>query len=150
MIYVSSFPSVLSSVPVVDIIDTEIGSLTLLHVESNEIDASNILGDISLNQTLPNSTYTSPTIQHRNESITISNRPHRTHKLPAYLHDYILPKSISKQISTNVLSLNTAFSKYQNITPDVLEHESQVLVRNISSNDEPSHMRKQPSILLGN
>ncbi|KAG5611602.1 hypothetical protein H5410_022883 [Solanum commersonii] len=103
-------------------IDTEISSQTVMHVENYEIDASNIPVDTSLNQTLPYSTHTSPTIPHRSKSIITSNRPHRTHKLLAYLHDYILPKAISKPAPSNIISLNAAFSKHQHIPPEVLEH----------------------------
>ncbi|KAG5572342.1 hypothetical protein H5410_062108 [Solanum commersonii] len=66
-----------------------------------------------------------------NPEPTACNRPSRSHKLPTYLHDYVLPKTMPKQFQHSNISLNTAFSKHQHVPPEALALESQTLVRNL-------------------
>ncbi|KAH0715132.1 hypothetical protein KY284_008037 [Solanum tuberosum] len=82
-------------------------------------------------------TYHSPNSVQQSEPI-IPKRPPRSHRLPAYLHDYVLPNNVTNQLQNSHISLNTAFSKHQHIPSEILAFESHTLVRNISNNDEPS------------
>uniref|UniRef100_M1ANG9 Integrase catalytic domain-containing protein n=1 Tax=Solanum tuberosum TaxID=4113 RepID=M1ANG9_SOLTU len=131
---VSSFPSVLHSVPFIDIVHPNIESQLVQHVENTVIDASD-----TLPHTSPNHVTDSPTTIHSsNPEPTVSCRPSRPHKLPTYLHDYVLPRPMTKPLQNSNISLNSVFSKHQHIPPEVLALESQSLVRNVSNDDEPS------------
>ena len=132
---VSNFPSVLHSVPFIDILHDDTVLYSMQHMENNVDGASN-----SPLHTSPNTTTgLSPNnVEHDSNSVQIPNRPSRSHKLPAYLHDYILPNNMTNHLHNTHVSLNTAFSKHQHIPSEVLSSESQTLVRNISNDNEPS------------
>lgn len=49
---------------------------------------------------------------------------------------------IFSQLPNATISLNTTFYKHQHTPAEVLEHESQTLVRNISIGDEPTSFRE--------
>ncbi|KAG5592117.1 hypothetical protein H5410_042631 [Solanum commersonii] len=73
-------------------------------------------------------------VPHNSELTVVPTRPHRSHRLPAYLHDYILPNTITKpahQLPNENISLNAAFSKHHHIPPEILETESQALPSNM-------------------
>ncbi|XP_015165505.1 uncharacterized protein [Solanum tuberosum] len=135
---ISSFPSVLHSVPFIDPVHPNIESQTVQHVENDVVDASDISPHTS-----PNHVTNLPvTIQPSNPTNTLEptapSRPSRPHKLLTHLYDYVLPKNMTKHLQNSNISLNTAFSKHQHVPPEVLALESQTLVRNVSSDDEPS------------
>ncbi|KAG5628565.1 hypothetical protein H5410_000282 [Solanum commersonii] len=110
-----------------DTMHTDIESQTMQHVENDVIDANDIPSHTS-----PNHATNSPvTIQTFNPEPAACNRPSRSHKLPTYLHDYVLPKTMPKQFQHSNISLNTAFSKHQHVPPEALALESQTFVRNL-------------------
>ena len=118
---VSSFPSVLDSVPFIETLHTNVETQTGQHVDNNVIDANDTLPHIS-----PNHVTEIPTIQHIQPSnhattpasiLKVINRPSRQHKLPTHLHDCILPKNLTKHLQNSNISLNTAFSKHQHVPP---------------------------------
>lgn len=126
---VSSFPSVLDSVLFIESLHTNVETQTGQHVDNNVIDANDTLPHIS-----PNHVTEIPTIQHNQPSNPATspiskaiNRPSRQHKLPTHLHDYILPKNLTKHLQNPNISLNTVFSKHQHVSPEVLALESQTL-----------------------
>lgn len=124
-----------------DTVNTVIGPQIIQSIENNVVDASDTPGHTPPDHLVDSHTGTQPPNDILRVKPTTPCRPSRSHKLPTYLHDYILPKTITNtpsQLHNTNICLNTAFSKHQHIPPEVLEHESQTLVRNISSDDEPS------------
>lgn len=143
-------PSDLHSVPFVDTVHVEIEPKTIQHVDYNVNNASHTpyytLPDQPTDSQTTTLPMTSPNISfyfHKNESFAAPDRPSRSHKLPTYLHDYILPKLITKPTNQSDhmnIFLNAAFSKLLHITPKLVQPESQVRVRNIKNEDNLFHI----------
>ncbi|XP_049394868.1 uncharacterized protein LOC125859209 [Solanum stenotomum] len=121
-----------------DTMHIDIESPTVQHVENDVLDASDLPSHTSPNHV----TNSHVTIQPSNPEHIASSRPSRPHKLPTYLHDYVLPKTMAKQLQNSNISLNTTFSKHQHVPLEVLALESQTTVRNVSNDDEPSSYRE--------
>ncbi|XP_075076771.1 uncharacterized protein LOC142163388 [Nicotiana tabacum] len=151
------FPSILNFVPLIDYIqkgteldyDSDNGTSVThgqsQHFESNTSSESPS-SHLPQSETPQPSSHTSSPIAHQLVNTPISLRKsQRPHKTLAYLQDYLHSLSILRpspsvahSSSTALFSLNAMFSNNHYITSNVLNSESQSLVRDIWSDSEPS------------
>jgi len=145
-----TFPSVLNSIPFIqpytnanDVVDCDTTDNILSH-HISPLRNDNDITEPQLTYELPYSLPSPSPIPEPGDTV---RRSHRTHQIPKHLNDYLCSLPSHKTANTSalvptlqpsIMPLNTIFSNSSHVAPETLSPNSQLLVKNVCHDSEPS------------